>query len=109
VTYGDIKLVGPFPCAVCHTLLQAQEFYAPLAFWGAILLISCLLAGVGFRGLALLGVAALVAYPAAYVGVNYVKYLIPPRVEVYLPKNAELDLRDTRRPTETRETNHRIP
>jgi hypothetical protein len=109
LTYRDIKLVGSFPCAACHTQLQAQEFYAPLAFWGSILLVSCLLAAVGFRGLALLGVAALAAYPAAYVGVNCIKYLIPPKVEVYLPKHADLDLRDTRKPTETHETKHRIP
>lgn len=95
--------MGPFSCSVCHARLQAQEFYAPLAFWGSILLVSGLLAAVGFRGLSLLGVAALAAYPAAYLGVNFVKCLIPPKVEVYLPSDATLSLRDQRQTHETKD------
>jgi hypothetical protein len=89
-----VVAAGPFSCTVCHTQLQAAGSYTQLIGWGSVLFPALLLAGVGLRGLRLL-VAVLVAFvPVLYVATNFIKYLFPPRIELYLPEDGTLRLKN---------------
>jgi hypothetical protein len=86
--------VGPFPCPVCHTLLQAPWTYTQWTGWGSIALAALVLAALGFRGLQLLSAVLFASVLVLYSEVFFLKYLIPPRVESYMPKESTLRLRD---------------
>jgi uncharacterized paraquat-inducible protein A len=90
----DIKVAGPFSCPACQARLQARESYAQWSFWGSMVTVTALLFIFGFRGLSLLYALLLAAIPTLYVEVNFLKYLIPPRIEDYLPEDATLRLRN---------------
>jgi hypothetical protein len=92
--YRDIRPAGPFPCPVCHTLLQAPESYIQWGFWGSISLTALVLAALGFRGLHLLSAVLFASVPILYSVVFFLKYLIAPKIETYLPKSTTLRLRD---------------
>ena len=92
--YKDIRSGRPFSCPVCHTKLQVPGSYTQWSFWGSIVFETLVLAALGFRGIHLL-CAVLVAFvPVLFLEVLFLKYLIPPKVEFYLPKNGSLHLRD---------------
>jgi hypothetical protein len=89
-----IVAAGPFPCTVCHTQLQAAGSYTQLIGWGSVLVPALVLAAVGLREVRLL-VAVLVAFvPVLYVATNFTKYFFPPRIEIYLPEDATLRLKN---------------
>lgn len=90
----DILPAGPFPCPACGTQLQAAETYPQFSFYGSILLDVLVFVALGFRGLRLLLGVLLTFVPVLYLQVNLLKYLIPPRIEVYLPKDSTLRLRE---------------
>lgn len=92
--HRNIRPAGPFPCPACHTLLQAPESYIQWGFWGGISLAALLLVGLGFRGLHLLSAVLFAVVPVLYLEVFFLKYLIPPKIEAYLPKDSTLRLRD---------------
>jgi hypothetical protein len=89
---SDIVPVGPFKCRNCGAELQVSEAYAPVAFWAGILLSVMMLVAIGLRGAYLIVASLLAAYPVTYLGANYLKYVVPPKIESYLPKDATLDL-----------------
>jgi hypothetical protein len=92
--YSEIISAGSFPCPACHTVLQVPDAYRQSAFWGSVVFETLVLAAIGLRGLYLL-CAVLVAFvPVLYLEVNFLKYLIPPKIETYLPKDTTLRLRD---------------
>lgn len=91
--YSEIMPAGPFPCRVCHAQLQASESYTQWTGWGSILVATLVFAALGFRGLYLLCAVLVASVPVVYVAANFLKYLIPPKIETYLPKNTTLDLR----------------
>lgn len=94
LNYRSIVTAGPFPCPVCGTRLQASEAYGQWTGWGGVLVSALVFAAMGLRGLRLV-CAVLVAFvPVLFVTVNYLKYLIPPKIEIYLPEDATLNLRD---------------
>jgi hypothetical protein len=64
-----------------------------MSFWGSILLVTAVLVVLGLRGLSLLYAVLLAIVPVLYIEVNFLKYLIPPRIEIYLPEDATLRLR----------------
>ena len=90
----DILPAGPFLCPACGTQLQAAESYASLTFYGSMLLDVLLFVALGFRGLRLLACVLLSFVPVLYLEVDFLKYLISPRIEIYLPKDSTLRLRD---------------
>lgn len=94
LTYEEIFAAGPFPCPACHTQLQAPDYYGHLTGFGSILLTALVLAGLGFRGLHLLYAVLITLVPVVYLAINLVKYAIPPRIEIYLPEDTTLHLRD---------------
>jgi len=91
---GEILAAEPFPCPGCHTLLQAVESYPQVTGWGAVLLAIAVLFGLGFRGLHLFSATLVSFVPVVFVAVNLLKYLFPPKVIAYLPKDCTLRLRD---------------
>ncbi len=75
-------------------MLQAADYYAQLIGWGSVLFSVLVFAAAGLRGIALL-CAVLVAFlPVLWVAANFVKYVLPPRIEIYVPEDASLRLRD---------------
>jgi ABC-type uncharacterized transport system permease subunit len=75
-------------------LLQAPESYAQWAGWGSIALAALVLAAFGFRGFRLLSAVLIALVPVLYLEVAFLKYLIPPKIETYLPRVATLRMRD---------------
>jgi|SRR5690348_14289325 hypothetical protein len=49
---------------------------------------------LGFRGLHLLYAILLAWLPIQYIAINFLKFVIPPKIEIYLPKDATLHLRN---------------
>ena len=82
-------------------MLQAADYYAQLIGWGSVVVSALVLAAAGLRGFSLL-CAVLVAFvPVLWVAANFVKYVLPPRIEIYLPDDASLRLRDGPPPPQT--------
>jgi hypothetical protein len=90
----DIVAAGPFPCPVCQTQLQASGSYTQLIGWGSAFVSIIVLAALGFRGFRLLCAVLIAFVPVLYVATNFAKYLFPPRIEIYLPEDAALKLRN---------------
>jgi len=89
-----IVAAGSFRCPRCHGRLQASESYAQLIGWGTLAVIALARAALGLRGLRLVLAVLVLFVPTLYLSVNFAKYLFPPRLETYLPKDATLYLRD---------------
>jgi hypothetical protein len=92
--YDDILAAGPFSCPQCHTRLQAPDSYGHITGFGSILVTVVALAAWGFRGFHLLYASLIALVPVVYLAINLVKYVVPPKIEFYLPEDATLDLRD---------------
>ena len=92
--YRDIRPAGPFQCPTCRTRLQAAESYAQWTGWGSIAIAGLILAGLGFRGLRLFAALLFAVVPVLYLEVSLLKYLIPPKIETYVPKDSTLRIRD---------------
>jgi hypothetical protein len=90
----DIVAAGPFPCPVCQTQLQVPGFYTQLIAWGSVIIPALVLAVLGLRGVRLLCGVLVAFVPILYVATNFTKYLVRPRLELYLPEDATLRLRD---------------
>lgn len=91
---SDILPAGRFPCPACGGQLQASSSYG---FWialGNLLFSAAILSTVGVRGLRLLYGVLLAWIPVQYFAINFLKYLIPPRIELGLQKDTTLNLRD---------------
>ena len=67
-----------------------------MAFWGPILGPTLVLWALGLSWLHLLVVELIVVYPILYLSLRFVKYVIPPKLEleVHWPKGPGLHLRD---------------
>jgi hypothetical protein len=89
-----IVAAGPFPCPVCHTQLQASSTYTQLLGWGSVVVPALVLASLGFRGIQLVCAVLIAFVPILYVAINFIKYLLPPRIEIYLPEDSTLRLRN---------------
>jgi predicted RNA-binding Zn-ribbon protein involved in translation (DUF1610 family) len=90
--YSEIISAGGFPCPVCHAKLQVSDSYRQSAFWGSISLTALALAALGLRGLHLICALLIAFLPVVYLEVNFLKYLIPPKLQTYLPKDTTLRL-----------------
>ena len=94
LTRKEILAAGPFPCPTCHTQLQAPESYGLWVGYGSALLDGLLFWALGVRNLYLVPAVLLAWFPTVYLAVNLLKYVIPQKIEIYLPKDATLRLRD---------------
>jgi hypothetical protein len=92
--YREIRVVGPFPCSGCQTQLQAVETYIQVAAWGGVLLSVVAFYIAGLRDLRLICAVLLTFVPIVFVSGNFLKYLVPPRIERYLPKDTTLRLHE---------------
>ena len=91
---SDIVSAGRFPCPACEGQLQASSSYG---FWialGNLFFLAAILSTVGVRGLRLLYVVLLAWIPVQYLAINFLKYLIPPRIELGPQKDTTLNLRE---------------
>lgn len=94
LTPKEILGAGPFPCPTCHTQLQAAESYGVWVAYGSALVDGLLFWALGVRSLYLVLAVILAWFPTVCVVVIFIKYIIPPKIEIYLPKDATLRLRD---------------
>jgi hypothetical protein len=77
----------------CHAQLQAPEYYGHLIFFGSILLAALLSTVLGFRGFNALFFVVAIFFPIVFLAARLVPYVIPPKIEMYLPEGASLNLR----------------
>jgi hypothetical protein len=56
--------------------------------------VALVFAALGFRGLHLLSAVLVASVPVLYLEVMFMKYLIPPKIEIYVPKDSTLRLHD---------------
>ena len=93
--YNDIMSRGPsFPCPSCGTELQVPDSYAVLILIGSIVVPALAFWALGF-GWETMAIGTVLAFwPVFYFTARYIKYVIPPKPEPYLPMKAELRLRD---------------
>jgi len=89
----DILAAGPFPCPSCHTKLQAPNSYAGWIGLANLLISAAVSRVIGFSGLHLLYAVIVAWLPVQYLALSLVRYVIPPKIEIYLPKDASLNLR----------------
>ena len=89
-----IVAAGPFPCPRCHVQLQASSTYTQLIGWGSAIVSGLVLAAFGLRGVRLVCAIFVVFVPVLYAATNFMKYVFPPRIEIYLPDDATLRLRN---------------
>jgi hypothetical protein len=94
LTTKEILAAGPFPCPTCHTQLQAAESYGVWVGYGSALVDGLVFWALGVRSLYLVLAVILAWFPTVYVVVMYIKHIIRPKIEIYLPKDATLRLRD---------------
>jgi hypothetical protein len=81
----DIRAAGPFPCPTCKTLLVASEYYPLLTLLMSLTLVTAVFASLGFRGSSLVRALLLAFIPVLLLSANFFKYLIPPKIEIYMP------------------------
>jgi hypothetical protein len=94
LTPKEIRAAGPFQCPTCHTQLQAAESYGLWVGYGSALLDGLAFWALGVRSLYLVLAVILAWFPTVCLAITFLKYVIPPKIEIYLPKDATLRLRD---------------
>jgi hypothetical protein len=80
-----IRPAGSFPCPTCETLLVASEYYPLLTLLASLTSATVLFASLGFRGSDLVRALLLAFIPVLFLSANFFKYLIPPKIEIYMP------------------------
>src|SRR5260370_27970863 len=93
LTRKEILAAGPFQCPTCHTQLQAAESYGLWVGYGSALVDGLVFWAFGVRSLYLVLAVILAWFPSVCLTVNLLKYFIPPKIEIYLPKDATMRLR----------------
>lgn len=89
-----IMVSGPFRCPFCDVKLQAAETYMYVAFWVWMPLAVILLYVCGFRELQLILLVLLSLLFEIFFVANILKFIIPPTIQVYLPHDTTLRLRE---------------
>jgi len=93
--YEDIMAAGPsFACPSCGETLQVPDYYLSLLWTAAIMIPVLVLWAFGLSWPYLILGELVVVYPVVYLALRFVKYIIPPKIETYLPRETELHLRD---------------
>ena len=89
---AEIRPSGPFPCPECRTALQPTKHYAIGKFLVCVLISIVVFLSLGIRGLDLLYDVLLTIVPIIFLSANYLKYLVPPKTELYAPKTKDSSL-----------------
>src|SRR5579863_3145341 len=74
-----------FSCPTCGAKLQVPGNYLVLIWVGAIAVPVLVFRALGLSWLHLILPAVIVIYPVAYLGLRYVKYVIPPKIQIAVP------------------------
>ena len=85
--------MGPFACPICDAKLQADESYGSFIALSNLILSAGVLYKAGFDGFRLLCALPVAWLVIEFVAINFLKYLIPPTIEIYLPKDCTLRIR----------------
>src|ERR1019366_6293915 len=93
----DIPAAGPFPCPTCRTRLQAPNSYAGWIGLGCLLFPAAVLRAFGVGGLHLLITVLLLWLPIDYLALSFSRYVVPPKIQIYLPRDTALNLHDGQR------------
>jgi hypothetical protein len=98
LAYEEIMARGAsFPCPSCGDRLQVPDYYL-LSIWTAAIAVPALVFWAFGVPWPYVVVGELVTvYPVVYLALRFVKYIIPPKIEFYLPTKTELHLRDRSR------------
>jgi hypothetical protein len=83
----EILSAGPFRCPACHIQLRAPSSYSRWIGLGSLLFPAIVFRALGFTGLHLLFAVLLAWFPVGYLGLQLIKFVIPPKIKVYLPKD----------------------
>jgi hypothetical protein len=86
----EILSAGPFPCPACHTQLRAPKSYARWIALCSLLIPGVVFWALGFGGLHLISAVLLVWFPVGYLALHLVKYVMPPKIEIYLPEDTSV-------------------
>ncbi len=90
----DIWPIVPFPCPVCGTLLQTAEWYRRVATVAGFLSPMAAALAAGLRSWGEIGLIELVAFfPSIYIYVNFLKFVVPPKLIPGIAKDSVLKLR----------------
>ena len=92
--YGDILAAGPFPCPSCQTRLQAPSSYGRWILLGSLIFSALVLRVLGLDGFHLLYATLLAWVVVNYLAIQLLKYAIPPKIDVYVPRDSTLRLGD---------------
>jgi hypothetical protein len=107
---AQILAAGPFRCPNCDAKLQASDSYGRWIALGSLVLSVVVPLVFGIRGLHFLYAVLLLLVVIVYLAVHLLKYAIPPKIGVSVPKTplrqlvreimgpTELNLRDKNRP-----------
>jgi hypothetical protein len=92
-----------FPCPTCGVQLQFPDWYLILTFYGAIAAPPLIFWALGFSWPHLVIAELIFGYPILWVVVHYGKYILRPKLMLYVPRprlggRTELHLRDRPRP-----------
>ncbi len=93
--YEEIMPKGAsFPCPSCRETLQVSQEYLCLIWFAAIFSPALIFWALGLWWVHLIIAELVVIYPILYWSLRYVKYVIPPKLEVCWPRGPGLHLND---------------
>jgi len=109
--YEEIMKGGVvFPCPACQTQITIPSYYANLILVGVIAVPVLVFAALGLSWPLVILSTLVVFYPLLSWSARYMKYVIPPKIKIYVPyqphyytlpwrnKITTLNLRDRPRP-----------
>lgn len=82
----EILAAGPFPCPTCHARIQARTAYGHWVYFLSVLFSAGVFYVLGFRGLHLIYAILLAWWPVLFLAMNVVIYLVPPKIELAVPR-----------------------
>jgi len=117
LTYGDIMATSPvFPCPACGVQPQVPGYFVIWTMNAAIAAPALVFWALGFSWQLVIVAELLLVYPTLWLALKYGKYVLRPRVKLYVParsfaenlarlrrappggRSEELQLRDRPRP-----------
>jgi hypothetical protein len=87
-----------FPCPNCRPKLRVPDLYVLSIPAGFAALPALILTALGLSWQRIVIGVLIAFFPVFYFGIKFLKYIIPPKVEPYLPQETTLNLRGGPRP-----------
>lgn len=92
--YKDIMSLGRFSCPSCHSRLQPSDFYVLSVLIAVLGTPALICTALGFSWQYIILVILVAFLPLTYLAGKVLKYVIPPRIELSLPPESTLNLRN---------------